>query len=143
MIREAIIKLCNGEDLQGGETETVFREIMDGAATPSQMGAFLTALRLKGETIEEITAAARIMREKMVKINVRTDVDIDREEINQDMPGDVIVVHEDPVIADLPVSPRVGPNLAAGVLGGLLVSPFLALPLMLWMNRSPSVRTEP
>lgn len=65
------------------------------------------------------------------------------EEINRDMSGDVIVVHEDPVIADLPVYPRVGPNLAAGVLGGLLVSPFLALPLMLWMNRSHSVRTEP
>ncbi|MBU2528455.1 MAG: anthranilate phosphoribosyltransferase [Candidatus Omnitrophota bacterium] len=85
MIRESIIKLCNGEDLQGEETATVFREIMEGTATPSQMAAFLTALRLKGETIEEITAAARIMREKMVKINVRTDVDIDREEINEDM----------------------------------------------------------
>jgi len=85
MIREAIIKLCGGEDLKGVETEDVFREIMEGTATASQMAAFLTALRLKGETIEEITAAAKIMREKMIKVNVRAGVDIDREEINQDM----------------------------------------------------------
>ncbi|MFH1353219.1 MAG: anthranilate phosphoribosyltransferase [bacterium] len=72
MIQEAIVKLCNGMDLSPEEMKTVFREIMDGDATPSQMGSFLTALRLKGETIEEITAAAEIMREKMVKINVRS-----------------------------------------------------------------------
>ena len=84
MIQEAIIKLCGREDLTGKETKAVFREIMEGAATPSQMGAFLTALRLKGETIEEITAAAEIMREKMVKISVRSGVAIDREEINED-----------------------------------------------------------
>ncbi|MFH1957945.1 MAG: anthranilate phosphoribosyltransferase [bacterium] len=72
MIQEAIVKLCNGMDLSPEEMKTVFREIMDGDATPSQMGSFLTSLRLKGETIEEITAAAEIMREKMVKINVRS-----------------------------------------------------------------------
>lgn len=73
MIQEAIVKLCRRENLTDKEMQTVFREIMDGEATPSQMGSFLTALRLKGETIEEITAAAKIMREKMVKINVRSE----------------------------------------------------------------------
>ncbi|MEA2082549.1 MAG: anthranilate phosphoribosyltransferase [Elusimicrobiota bacterium] len=85
MIKEAIIKLCGGKDLEGGETEAVFREIMEGTATSSQMAAFLTALRLKGETVEEITAAAKIMREKMIRVDVKAGVDIDREEINQDM----------------------------------------------------------
>jgi len=84
MIQEVIVKLCNGMNLAPEEMKTVFREIMDGVATPSQMGSFLTALRIKGETIEEITAAAEIMREKMVKINVRSGVGIDREEINED-----------------------------------------------------------
>jgi len=72
MIREVIVKLCSGMNLTPEEMKTVFREIMGGEATPSQMGAFLTALRLKGETIEDITSAAEIMREKMVKINVRS-----------------------------------------------------------------------
>lgn len=69
MIKEAIYKLINKEDLTYEEAEAVMEEMMDGTATQAQMGGFLTALRIQGETIDEITAFAKVMREKGVKIN--------------------------------------------------------------------------
>src|SRR5919201_308843 len=68
MIREAISKLIERQDLTLAEAETVMNEIMDGAATPAQMAAFLTALRLKGETVDEITGCAGVRREKAVRV---------------------------------------------------------------------------
>ena len=62
----------------------VMTEIMGGEATPAQIGAFITALRIKGETIPEITGAARVMRSHATPIRVGRVLDIDREEINQD-----------------------------------------------------------
>ena len=58
MIKEAIIKLSKKQDLAYAEAEAVMDEIMSGQATPVQMSAYLTALALKGETIDEITASA-------------------------------------------------------------------------------------
>ncbi|MFM2197449.1 MAG: hypothetical protein RLZZ505_881 [Verrucomicrobiota bacterium] len=60
------------------------------------------------------------------------------QEISQGLSDETIVIHDDPVIADSPVSPNVTLNLVAGTFGGLLLSPFLALPLMWWMNRRSS-----
>jgi uncharacterized protein involved in exopolysaccharide biosynthesis len=57
------------------------------------------------------------------------------EEIHQGISGETIVIHDDPVIAHSPISPNVTLNLVAGAVGGLLISPFLALPLMWWMSR--------
>ena len=57
MIKEAIIKLSKKQDLAYAEAEAVMDEIMSGQATPVQMSAYLTALALKGETIDEITAS--------------------------------------------------------------------------------------
>lgn len=68
MIREAIAKLMEKEDLTYEEARGVMEEMMDGTATQAQMGGFLTALSMQGETIEEITAFATVMREKGVKI---------------------------------------------------------------------------
>lgn len=83
MIRECISKVVTGEDLTETEMKTAMDEIMTGAATPAQIGAFITALRLKGETVDEITGAARTMREKAIKINVNNHiVNLDRDEIN-------------------------------------------------------------
>ena len=62
MIKEAIAKLVERENLASVEAEAVMQEIMTGEATPSQIGAFLTALRMKGETAEEIAGCAKIMR---------------------------------------------------------------------------------
>ncbi|MFA6635909.1 MAG: anthranilate phosphoribosyltransferase [Candidatus Omnitrophota bacterium] len=70
-IRSKIKKVVKKKDLSGAEMEQVFECIMTGHITPSQIASFLTALRLKGETAEEITAAARVMRRKSVKIKVR------------------------------------------------------------------------
>ncbi|MBT3258374.1 MAG: anthranilate phosphoribosyltransferase [Deltaproteobacteria bacterium] len=83
MIKEAIAKAVNGQDLMEEEMVSTMNEIMTGQATSSQIGSFLTALRMKGETVAEITGAAKVMREKADKINVNNHlVSIDRDEIN-------------------------------------------------------------
>ena len=64
MIKEAINLLIQNISLSENEMAECMRELMEGKSTDAQIGAFLTALRIKGETVEEITAAARIMREK-------------------------------------------------------------------------------
>ena len=84
MIREAISKAVDGHNLSEGEMIEVMNQIMGGEATPAQIGAFVTALRMKGETIEEITGAARVMRDRATPIHVGAALDIDREEINLD-----------------------------------------------------------
>ena len=68
MIKESINMLINNINLSETETAECMSEIMEGRATDAQIGAFLTALRIKGETIDEITGAARIMREKAARI---------------------------------------------------------------------------
>jgi anthranilate phosphoribosyltransferase len=68
MIKEAIMKAVNRENLGYELTETVMHEIMEGKASDIQMAAFLTAMAVKGETIEEITAAAAGMRKHCVRI---------------------------------------------------------------------------
>src|SRR3989338_7711619 len=70
MIKEAIEKIVGRVDLSADQMRAVFDEIMTGQATPAQIGAFLTALRVKGETVDEITGAALGMREKAVRIHV-------------------------------------------------------------------------
>jgi len=84
MIREAIIKVVEEKDLSPKEMDGVFTEIMSGIAEPAQIAAFITALRLKGETVNEITAAAKVMRKLAANIDVRSSVDIDRDEINME-----------------------------------------------------------
>ena len=74
MIKEAIIKLSKKEDLTYNEAEEVMNEIMEGKATDVQMSSYLTALSLKGETIDEITASAAGMRAHCVKLLHDMDV---------------------------------------------------------------------
>lgn len=74
MIKEAISDLVAGKSLAMGEAADVMGEIMDGQATPAQLGAFLTALRIKGETIEEIAGMARVMRSKATRVTVSEPV---------------------------------------------------------------------
>ena len=76
-IREAIEKLVNRVNLSEAETIDVMNQIMTGEATPLQVASFLTALRVKGETVEEITGAARVMREKAHRVNVGSKTVLD------------------------------------------------------------------
>ena len=69
MIREAIDIVVSGHSLTREQATEVMQEIMEGEATPAQLGAFLTALRLKGESTEEIAGMAAVMREKALRVN--------------------------------------------------------------------------
>jgi anthranilate phosphoribosyltransferase len=70
MIREAIQALVAGQSLTMDEAAQVMNEIMEGEVTPAQFGAFVTALRLKGETVDEIAGLARTMRVKAIPVSV-------------------------------------------------------------------------
>ena len=76
-IKGALSKIASRQDLTGEEMRTVMTIIMSGEATPSQIGAFLMGLRVKGESVGEIAAAVSILREKMVPVEAPEDaVDI-------------------------------------------------------------------
>ncbi len=77
MIRDALAKLADRTNLSAQEAEEVMSEIMDGAATPAQIAAYLMGLRQKGETVEEIAGSARAMRARAVKIRVGAQVVVD------------------------------------------------------------------
>src|SRR5438045_6165966 len=76
MIREAIAHIVAGATLSEDEAAAVMEEIMSGAATQAQMGAFLTALRLRpgGETVQEIIGLARVMRQKAVRVHLKETI---------------------------------------------------------------------
>ena len=84
MIKEAIAKLVKKDNLAQQEAADVMSEIMSGEATEAQIASFITALRMKGETVDEITGSAKVMREFATKINVKSALDIDTEDINID-----------------------------------------------------------
>ena len=69
MIRDAIDDLVDGRSLSMEQSAQAMNEIMTGEATLAQIGAFLTALRIKGETSDEIAGMARVMREKSLRVN--------------------------------------------------------------------------
>jgi anthranilate phosphoribosyltransferase len=77
MIQSTITKLTNKEDLPRAEARAAMGEIMSGEATPAQIAAFLIALRLKGETVDEITGCAEAMREKAAKVRTKHPVVLD------------------------------------------------------------------
>lgn len=74
MIKEAVQKVAAGQDLTFDEAERVMDEIMGGGASQIQMAAYLTALSLKGETIDEITASAAGMRKHCIRLLHDMDV---------------------------------------------------------------------
>lgn len=77
MIKEAIAKVVAKVNLTEAEAEAVMREIMQGEATDAQIASYITALRMKGETVEEITGSARVMREKAVPVRVDAQYQLD------------------------------------------------------------------
>ena len=69
-IQQALAKVVDGVDLDAPEMESVMRQVMSGSATDAQIGGLLVALRIKGETTDEIAAAAGVMRELAVPVEV-------------------------------------------------------------------------
>ena len=76
MIVDAIRLVVEGVDLSAGQARETMTEIMEGVALPSQIGSFLTALRMKGETVEEITAFASVMRAKVRQVSPGRHADV-------------------------------------------------------------------
>ena len=76
MMKAAIAKVVAGTDLSEAEMIGVMETIMGGEATQAQIGAFITALRIKGETVDEITGAARVMRAKATKVQAVAEGEI-------------------------------------------------------------------
>jgi anthranilate phosphoribosyltransferase len=76
-IKQALNQLVARIDLTTDEMASVMREVMTGVATPAQIGGFLVALRMKGETLDEITGAALVMRELSTKVDLQADYLVD------------------------------------------------------------------
>jgi anthranilate phosphoribosyltransferase len=70
LIKRALAQIIEGRDLTEKQAATIMAEIMDGKTTSAQIASFLTALRMKGETVPEITGCARVMREKALAIKI-------------------------------------------------------------------------
>ncbi len=77
MIKEAIEKAVQKTDVSEAEMMAAMDEIMEGIATPAQIAALITALHMKGETVGEVTGAARIMRQKATRINACSSTIVD------------------------------------------------------------------
>ena len=77
MLKDALVKLASAQSLTADEAAAAMGEIMDGAATPAQIASFLTALKMKGETVDEIAGCARAMRQRSVKIDPGPGVVLD------------------------------------------------------------------
>ncbi len=76
-MQEAIQAVTQGQDLSLEDMKSVMQLIMTGAATPAQIGGFLIGLRMKGETIDEITAAAMVMRELATRVDIEAEHIVD------------------------------------------------------------------
>ncbi|PIQ81963.1 MAG: anthranilate phosphoribosyltransferase, partial [Candidatus Omnitrophica bacterium CG11_big_fil_rev_8_21_14_0_20_64_10] len=73
MIVNAVKKLVVGTNLSREECYGAMDDIMGGRATPAQIASFITALRIKGETVEEIAACAQVMRDRVVRVHVEAE----------------------------------------------------------------------
>ena len=83
MIKESITKVIRGDNLSEVDMEKTMEEVFDGKASLSQIGSFVTALRMKGETVDEITGAARALRSRALKLQLDNHLlNLDRDDIN-------------------------------------------------------------
>jgi anthranilate phosphoribosyltransferase len=83
MIKEAINKIVGGDNLTESEMEITMLDILGGETTPSQVGAFLSAMRMKGETVDEITGAALALKSKLKPFQLNNNlINLDRDDIN-------------------------------------------------------------
>ncbi|WP_066632904.1 anthranilate phosphoribosyltransferase [Desulfolucanica intricata] len=77
MLKEILGKVVSGQNLSEAEACAVMEKVMEGEATPAQIAALLTALRLKGETVDEITGFARVMRQKATAVKIKSPMVVD------------------------------------------------------------------
>ena len=73
-VRDALAKLVLGQDLSREEANSAMRSLVEGEATPSQIAAFAIALRMKGETPDEIAGLAEVMRDAATRVNAGSNV---------------------------------------------------------------------
>jgi len=83
MIKESIAKVIRGDNLSEADMEKTMEEVFDGKTLSSQIGSFVTALRMKGETVDEITGGARALRSRALKLKLGNHLlNLDRDDIN-------------------------------------------------------------
>jgi len=83
MIRESIAKVVRGDNLTEGQMQATMGEIFDGRASSAQIAALVTALRAKGETVDEITGAAKALNARVLKLNPGNHLlNLERDDIN-------------------------------------------------------------
>lgn len=83
MIKQAIQKVVTGRNLSEAEMEETMRDVLEGGVAASQVASFVTALRMKGETVEEITGAAKALKSKVIPLDVNNNlINLDRDDIN-------------------------------------------------------------
>lgn len=94
MISESLVKVVNGENLSENEMEKTMGEVLDGKASPAQVGSFVTALRTKEETVDEIVGAARALVARVQRLNFSNNLlDIGRDDINVE--GETVLATSD------------------------------------------------
>jgi len=76
-IKAVLARVVQGEGLSSAEMAAIVGQFMDGAATPAQIGSFLTAMRMKGESVDEVVGAAQAMRQRMIRVNFSAPVILD------------------------------------------------------------------
>ena len=76
-IQTALAQLLEKQNLSGAQMTSVMEQVMTGAATPAQIGAFLAALRMKGETVDEVAAAASVMRSLATGVTLKEPYAVD------------------------------------------------------------------
>ena len=85
-IKQALARVVDQIDLTTEEMQLVMRQIMTGQCTDAQVGGFLVALRMKSESIDEITGAAQVMRELASQVEIRAERLVDKEAVRERMP---------------------------------------------------------
>ncbi len=94
MIRQALVRVIQGENLSESDMQQTMGEIFDGHVSPSQAGAFVAALRVKGETVDEITGAARALQSRAMHLDLPNPLlNIGRDDINVE--GETILATSD------------------------------------------------
>jgi len=135
-ITDALFKLLKQENLSAEEMQQVMHQIMTGAATPAQIGGFLVALRAKGETVDEIVGAVKVMRALATPVHVNVDHLVDTCGTGGD--GAHTLIFPPPLHLWPPPQAPTLPNMAIALFPAVVAVPMYSKPQVLISTSTPS-----